>query len=51
MSNMLEDLLHKPARRLRIIKCNVVCDCIKIIECWFGPDYLSHLDIRCFACL
>lgn len=20
-------------------------------QCWFGPDYFSHLDIRCFACL
>ena len=28
-----------------------ICDGVKIVECWFGPYYFSHLDIRCFACL
>lgn len=50
-TDMLEDPLDQATCRLGIIQGNVVSDSIEIVERGFGPDYFSHLAIRCFACL
>jgi len=49
MINMFENLL--PGRRADsgfFVQCSPQTH--QIVEGWFGPDYFSHLDIRCFAC-
>ncbi len=48
--NMPKDSLDQPARRLRIIECDVVGNGIEIVERGLRPDYFSHRAMRFFAC-
>ena len=40
------DAFDKTACSRRAFQCDVVCNCLKIRDCRFRPDYFSHLPRR-----
>ncbi len=47
--NMSEYTLNEFASGFGLIKSNVVCDGIEIVECRLGPDYFNHRAMRFLA--
>lgn len=49
LSDVLKHPRDKPARRLRIIKSDVIGNGVKVLDGRFGPDYFNHRAIRLLA--
>jgi hypothetical protein len=47
--NVPEDSLDQATRGVWIIQRNVIRDRVQIAKRWLGPNYFSHLAIRCLA--